>query len=92
VGYLHSLQYARERRQGRHPDQKDPNTAPLALIEHADVRRMLLQQKCWIEGAQVLGFWAAMLVDQARDPDDVVRHESELLLELITPIVKAWGS
>ena len=92
VGYLHSLQYARERRQGRHPDQKDPNTAPLALIEHADVRRMLLQQKCWVEGSQVLGFWAAMLVDQARDPDEAVRQEAELLLDLITPIVKAWGS
>ncbi|MGH8081550.1 MAG: acyl-CoA dehydrogenase [Lysobacter sp.] len=92
AAYLYSLQYARERHQGRHPDQKDPTTPPLALIEHADVRRMLLLQKCWVEGAQTLGFYAAMLVDRARDPDDTVRRDSALLLDLLTPIVKAWGS
>ena len=92
VGYLHSLQYARERRQGRHPDQKDPSTQPVALIEHADVRRMLLQQKCWVEGAQTLGLYASLLVDLSHDLDEAVRRESELLLEILTPIVKAWGS
>jgi butyryl-CoA dehydrogenase len=92
AGYLYSLQYARERRQGRHPDQKDPTSAPLPIIEHADVRRMLLAQKCWVEGAQLLGFYASMLVDHARDPDEAVRSDSHLLLELLTPIVKAWGS
>jgi butyryl-CoA dehydrogenase len=92
AAYLYSLQYARERRQGRHPDQKDPASPPLALIEHADVRRMLLLQKCWVEGAQALGFYTALLVDQARDPDDTVRGESALLLDLLTPIIKAWGS
>jgi len=92
AGYLYSLQYARERRQGRHPDQKDPNSAPLAIIEHADVRRMLLQQKCYVEGAQVLGFHAAVLIDRAHDPDEAVRRESGLLLDILTPIIKAWGS
>lgn len=92
VGYLYSLKYARERRQGRHPDQKDPNSPPVALIEHADVRRMLLMQKAYVEGAQALGFYASMLVDHARDPDESVRQDSHLLLELLTPIVKAWGS
>jgi butyryl-CoA dehydrogenase len=92
AGYLYSLKYARERRQGRHPDQKDPTTAPLPIIEHADIRRMLLAQKAWVEGAQLLGFHASMLVDRARDPDETVRRDSHLLLELLTPIVKAWGS
>jgi alkylation response protein AidB-like acyl-CoA dehydrogenase len=92
AGYLYSLQYARERKQGRHPDQKDPNSPPVALIEHADVRRMLLAQKCYVEGAQLLGFYASMLVDHALDPDETVRRDSHLLLELLTPIVKAWGS
>ena len=92
AGYLYSLQYARERRQGRHPDQKDPNAPPLPLIEHADVRRMLLQQKCYVEGAQLLGFHAGLLVDRAQDPDEAVRRESALLLEILTPIIKAWGS
>ena len=92
VGYQYSLKYARERRQGRHPDQKDPNSAPVALIEHADVRRMLLLQKCYVEGAQLLGFHASMLVDRALDPDEAVRRDSHALLELLTPVVKAWGS
>ncbi len=92
AGYLYSLQYAKERRQGRHPDQKDPNAPPVAIIEHADVRRMLLQQKVYVEGAEALGYYASMLVDHARDPDEAVRRDSHLLLELLTPIVKAWGS
>lgn len=92
VGYLYSLNYARERRQGRHPDQKDPSTPPVRLIEHADVRRMLLMQKCYVEGAQLLGFYASMLVDHAHDADERVRQQSHQLLELLTPIVKAWGS
>jgi len=92
AGYLYSLQYARERRQGRHPDQKDPNASPIALIDHADVRRMLLQQKCYVEGAQVLGLYAAQLVDRNLDPDPAVRNDSALLLDLLTPIIKAWSS
>ena len=92
VGYLHSLQYARERRQGRHADQKDPSSPPIALIEHADVRRMLLQQKSWVEGGLALGNYTAVLVDRAQDTDETVRKESHLLLELLTPIIKAWGS
>ena len=92
VGYLHSLQYARERRQGRHADQKDPSSPPIALIEHADVRRMLMLQKSWVEGGLALGNYASLLVDRAHDEDGAVREESHLLLELLTPIVKAWGS
>lgn len=92
VGYQYSLKYARERRQGRHPDQKDPSSQPVRLVEHADVRRMLLMQKCYVEGAQVLGFYASMLVDLALDTSEVVRNESHQLLELLTPIIKAWGS
>jgi butyryl-CoA dehydrogenase len=92
AGYLYSLQYAKERKQGRHPDQKDPSSPPLAIIEHADVRRMLLQQRTYVEGAQLLGYYASMLVDRAHDEDETVRRDSHLLLELLTPIVKAWGS
>ena len=92
AGYLHALDYAKERRQGRHPDQKDPASPPIAIIEHADVRRMLLQQKVYVEGAALLGYYASMLVDRAHDADADVRRDSHLLLELLTPIVKAWGS
>ena len=92
AGYLYSLQYAKERKQGRHPDQKDPTSAPVAIIEHADVRRMLMQQKCYVEGAELLCYYASMLVDHAHDADEAVQRDSHLLLELLTPIVKAWGS
>jgi alkylation response protein AidB-like acyl-CoA dehydrogenase len=92
ASYQYALAYARERRQGRHPDQKDPNTPAVALVEHADVRRMLLQQKCYVEGGQMLAFDAALLVDRQHDADADVRERSHLLLELLTPIVKAWNS
>ncbi len=93
AGYLNSLGYARERRQGRHPDQKDPASLPIPIIEHADVRRMLLKQRSYVEGSHALGLYAAMLVDVSlQDPDADTRHEAELLLELLTPIVKAWSS
>lgn len=90
AGYLYSLDYARERRQGRHPDQKDPNSPPVTLIEHADVRRMLLAQRAYAEGSHVLALYAARLVDEGFDESR--REVSRLLLELLTPIVKAWSS
>ncbi|KFN43766.1 acyl-CoA dehydrogenase [Arenimonas metalli] len=93
AGYRYSLQYARERKQGRQPDQKDPASPPVALIEHADVRRMLLQQKARVEGALGLAMHAATLVDaHGQDPDPARRAEAHRLLELLTPVVKAWSA
>lgn len=92
AGYLHSLEYAKERRQGRHPEQKDPASPPVALIEHADVRRMLLQQKSYTEGALALAFYCAQLIDvRDNDTDKSKTREASLLLDLITPILKAWS-
>ncbi len=91
-GYLYSLQYAKERRQGRHPDQKDPSSKPVPLIEHADVRRMLLQQKCYVEGAFALAIHGASLVDrQMQHPDEAQRQQAALKLEFLTPVIKAWS-
>lgn len=93
AGYLHSLEYARERRQGRLPDQKDPASAPVPLIEHADVRRMLLQQKSYVEAPLALALYGARLVDEkAHGGDEATRAEAGLLLEVLTPIIKAWPS
>jgi butyryl-CoA dehydrogenase len=92
ASWRYALAYARERRQGRHPDQKDPATPAVPLVEHADVRRMLLAQKCYVEGGQMLAFHAALLVDRQRDADAQTREEAAALLELLTPIVKAWCS
>ena len=93
AGYEYSLEYARERRQGRHPDQKDPASRPVPLIEHADVRRMLLQQKCWCEGAFALAVYAGNLIDaQGQSADSTVRSEAALKLELLTPVLKSWSA
>jgi butyryl-CoA dehydrogenase len=91
AGYLYALEYARERRQGRTFGQKDPHASPVAIIEHPDVRRMLLAQKAYVEGALALCLWAARLVDERRRAEQPLeRDEAAHLLELLTPIVKSW--
>ena len=90
-GYLASLQYARERLQGRPPAAKDPLQPQVPLVAHADVRRMLLAQKAYVEGAFALGLYAARLVDEQRTgTSEAARAEAGLLLDLLTPIVKSW--
>ena len=92
-GYLHSLGYARERLQGRPPSGKDPASSPVPIIEHADVRRMLLAQKSWVEGAFALCLYGARLVDDSQThPDDEERERARQLLDLLTPVIKAWPS
>ena len=92
-GYLASLEYARERPQGRRPDNKNPLDPQLSLIEHADVRRMLLAQKAAVEGAYALCLYAARLVDEQNTGEtDSARAEAGLLLDLLTPVVKSWPS
>ena len=93
AGYLYSLQYAKERQQGRHPDQKDATSPPVALVEHADVRRMLLQQKCYVEGAFALAIHCGTLIDaQTGSEDAESRRVATLKLELLTPVIKAWSA
>jgi len=93
AGYLYSLDYARNRPQGRRAGDNDPTGQQVMLIEHADVRRMLLMQKSYVEGCFALGFYAAWLLDQQKSsPEDEVRREAGLLLDILTPIIKAWSS
>jgi len=92
TGYLHALAYARERPQGRLPGAKDPTQPQLPIIEHADVRRMLLAQKASVEGALALCLLCARLVDERHNPDERARANANLLLEMLTPIAKAWPS
>ncbi len=91
AGYLHSLEYARNRPQGRHPQNKDPASAQVMLIEHADVKRMLMAQKAYVEGAQALIFYCALLIDEQRSELADPTH-SALLLDLLTPVAKSWPS
>jgi len=92
-GYLASLAYARERRQGRPLEGRDPSAPPIAIIEHPDVRRMLLQQKAYVEGGLALGLWCGLLVDEQKTaPDAGARDHARRLLDILTPIAKAWPS
>lgn len=93
TGYLHALDYARNRPQGRHPANKDPAQPQLPIIEHTDVRRMLLAQKAYAEGALGLVLYSAKLVDDERTaPDPEQRALATRLLEFLTPITKSWPS
>jgi len=91
--YLYSLEYARTRKQGRLPSEKNPLNPPVHIIEHADIRRMLLQQKCAVEGSMALVLECARLGDDGETaPDEAARKKATLLLEMLTPIAKAWPS
>lgn len=91
AGYLEALRYAHERRQGRPPSGKDPNTPMVPLTMHADVRRMLLRAKALSEGAMALCLYAARLTDEI-ETDGPDAADARALLDLLTPIVKAWPS
>jgi alkylation response protein AidB-like acyl-CoA dehydrogenase len=93
AGYQASLAYARERPQGRQPDGKDPTSPQIPIIEHADIRRLLLAQKSAVEGSLALLLYCARLVDNLRtETDEARRDEDEQLLDLLTPIAKSWPS
>ena len=94
AGYYASLDYARNRPQGRPlgVGGKDPSTAQVRIIEHADVKRMLLAQKAYCEGALALELYCARLVDETRTGAAPAANEARLLLEVLTPIAKSWPS
>ncbi len=93
AGYLYSLDYAQHRLQGRHPQDKDPSSPQVPIVEHADIKRMLLTQKAYVEGALALVLYCAYLLDRQKTSDDVeAREEIGLLLEILTPIAKSWPS
>ena len=94
AGYYASLDYARTRTQGRPvgPAGKDASQPPVRLIEHADIKRMLLAQKAYGEGALALALYCARLVDELHTGEPAQKHEAQWLLEVLTPIVKSWPS
>lgn len=98
TGYLHALDYARNRPQGRPvgPGGKDPASPQVRLVEHADVRRMLLAQKSYVEGGLALNLYCAQLVDEeeaaAAAGDEATNARLALLLDILTPIAKSWPS
>ncbi|MDP2452483.1 MAG: acyl-CoA dehydrogenase [Polaromonas sp.] len=103
AGYYASLDYAKNRPQGRLPvGQKKENGASavgkdsaqpqVRIIEHADVKRMLLAQKAYCEGALALELYCARLVDEQHTAEAQAADDARLLLEVLTPIAKSWPS
>lgn len=93
TGYEYSLDYAKERPQGRKPSSKDPLSPPVNIIEHADVRRMLLAQKAYAEGAHALVSLGCQLSDDEKTaPTQEERDSAHQLLDFLTPIIKSWPS
>jgi butyryl-CoA dehydrogenase len=93
AAYYASLQYAKERPQGRHPGNKDVNAPQVIIAEHADVRRMLLSQKAVVEGSIDLLLQCSLYEDIYKVSQDAREKErAHLLLELLTPIAKSFPS
>ena len=89
--YQQALSYARERVQSRKLGSKSPD--PVAIIEHPDVKRMLLSMKAQTEATRALAYYVAASLDIAqRHPDAGVRAAAQARVDLLTPVVKAWGS
>ncbi|NNH71139.1 acyl-CoA dehydrogenase [Nocardia uniformis] len=88
TGYLKSLDYARNRPQGRPLGAREGAQVP--IVDHPDVRRMLLAQKAYAEGALALQLYCAKLVDDLRTATDADRAAT--LLRILTPIAKSWPS
>ncbi len=92
--YLHALDYARERLQGRSLETSRDASAPqVPIVRHPDVRRMLIKMKSYVEGMRSLAFYTAFCIDKAHcaDTPGEKTHYSNLT-EILTPIVKAYCS
>ena len=94
AGYYASLEYAKNRPQGRliTGGGKDAAAPQSRIIEHADVKRMLLAQKAYAEGALALELYCARLVDEHHTAGGQEADDARLLLEVLTPIAKSWPS
>lgn len=92
-GYLAALEYARARPQGRLPSNRDPHSPQVKIIEHADVKRMLLAQKCYAEGSLALCLYGSSLFEDSRTAGhEAERARAHALLELLTPVIKSYPS
>jgi alkylation response protein AidB-like acyl-CoA dehydrogenase len=94
AGYEASLDYARQRPQGRNltGSGKDATQPQVPIIQHADVKRMLLAQKAYVEGGLALALYCARLVDELHTGDADAAKDAGILLDVLTPIAKSWPS
>ena len=94
AGYYAALDYAQNRPQGRPMGTggKDASQPQVRIIEHTDIKRMLLAQKSYGEGALAMALYCARLVDEQHTAEAAVADDARLLLEVLTPIAKSWPS
>jgi alkylation response protein AidB-like acyl-CoA dehydrogenase len=92
AAYYASLEYANERKQGRKIGQKDPLMPPVAIIEHADVKRMLLFQRAIVEGSLSLALQCSKYLDLEMVTTGDEKYRYTILLDLLTPVLKSYPS
>jgi butyryl-CoA dehydrogenase len=94
AGYEASLAYATQRTQGRPITGagKDATQPMVRLVEHTDIKRMLLAQKAICEGALALQLYCARLVDEQHTAEGEAAAQAKVLLEVLTPVSKSWPS
>ena len=92
AAYYASLEYAKSRHQGRKISQKDPARPQVPIIEHADVKRMLLFQRAIVEGSLSLILQSSKYVDMLKVLNGEEKHKYNLLLEILTPVAKSYPS
>ncbi|KAK7233074.1 hypothetical protein SO694_000392126 [Aureococcus anophagefferens] len=93
AGYTAALRYARDRAQGRPLTSKDPAAPMVPIVQHADVKRMLLAARAYSEGGVALSLYGAELIDKmAVCEDAAAKQELHLVLELLIPMIKSWPS
>jgi butyryl-CoA dehydrogenase len=92
AAYYASLEYAKERPQGRKVTSKDPTQPQIPIIQHADIRRMLLFQRAVVEGSLALILQCARYADLGRVLTGEEKEKNELLLDLLTPVAKSYPS
>jgi len=92
IAYQNSLSYAKERKQGKTNNSKSNNGADF-IIEHADIRKSLLNMKSIIEGERALCFWLSQQTEVSLyHPDEKIKQEASDLVSLMTPVVKTMFS
>lgn len=92
AAYYASLDYAKTRRQGRNISRKDPTKPQVPIIEHADVKRMLLFQRAVIDGSVSLLVQCSKYVDLQKVSEGSEKEKYSLLLDLLTPVAKTYPS
>ena len=89
IAYQNSLSYAKERKQGKTNNTKSTNGADF-IIEHADIRRSLLNMKSIVEGERALCFWLSQQTEVSLyHPDEKIKQEASDYVSLMTPVVKS---